>query len=399
MRIALVSQEYPPGTARGGIGTQTYLKATGLTAKGHRVFVISRGPQRSETEENGVRVIRIPGLEDEMPEMTEIVEWITHSVVVAAELQSLAVKESLDIIDFPEWGAEGYVYLLNRTEWSRVPAVVHLHGPMVMLAHSIGYPDPESDFYRVGTQMEAKSVQLADAVYSSSACSAKWVRDNYQMVDEIPIIHLGINTDEFFPRNFNGNNSRSITFVGKIVTNKGVEELVTAAGNLTRRFPDLKLRLIGNGEPKVIERLTEIASRYQYPDFLEFVGFLNRDRLPEELSRADIFAAPSYYEGGPGFVYLEAMSCGIPVVGCSGSGVDEIVQHGVNGMLVPPRDARSLESVLGDLLTNDQARKEMGVNAREFVLQNADSSVCLDKLEAFYEAVIASARKKEINFC
>jgi len=62
MRIALVSQEYPPETAHGGVGTQTYLRAHGLASLGHKVFVISHSvnEQRQEYTDNSVQVIRIP---------------------------------------------------------------------------------------------------------------------------------------------------------------------------------------------------------------------------------------------------------------------------------------------------------------------------------------------------
>src|ERR1043165_2656059 len=103
MKIALVSQEYPPETAKGGIGTQTYVKAHGLAALGHTVFVISRSTdyERHEKTEGNVTLIRIPGMDASLPQMTDILHWITHSVVVAAELENLHERVALDIIDFP----------------------------------------------------------------------------------------------------------------------------------------------------------------------------------------------------------------------------------------------------------------------------------------------------------
>ncbi|MDQ3842595.1 MAG: glycosyltransferase, partial [Bacteroidota bacterium] len=118
MKIALVSQEYPPETAQGGIGSQTYAKAQGLSRLGHQVFVIARSVdgERRENRDGNICVIRIPDMEDRFSEMSDIVYWITRSVVVAAEIEALHKRIGLDIIDFPEWAAEAYVYLLNRTE-------------------------------------------------------------------------------------------------------------------------------------------------------------------------------------------------------------------------------------------------------------------------------------------
>src|SRR6185436_3493343 len=150
MRIALVSQEYPPETAKGGIGSQTFLKAHGLTALGHEVHVISRQPkgERTEREDTGVHVTRIPGLDARMGVYTEAADWLGYSAEVAAAIASLHAQTPLHLVEFPEWGAEGYLHLLNQTEWNRIPSVIHLNGPLVMFTHTMGWPEMDSEFYR-----------------------------------------------------------------------------------------------------------------------------------------------------------------------------------------------------------------------------------------------------------
>lgn len=391
MRIALVSQEYPPETARGGIGSQTYMKAVGLTALGHEVYVISRSidMERHEKMDGNICIIRIPGMEDKLPEMTEIVEWLLHSVVVAAEIDALHKRKKLDIIDFPEWAAEGYVYLLNRKVWNSIPVVIQLHGPLVMFAHAMEWPALNTEFYRVGTQMEATTVQLADAVYSSSECSAQWIRSHYHpRIENIPVIHLGVDTSTFIPRPSLKNERPTIIFVGKIVPNKGVEELVEACAGLLKSFPDLQLCLAGSGDESLLNKLKQKALQSNGASFLELKGYVKKEDLPAELARASVFASPSWYEGGPGFVFLEAMSCGLPVIGCSGSGIDEIVTNGVNGLLVPPKNSKALEEALLKILSNSQLMETMGANARNYVMKECDNHDCLKKLESFYLEVV-----------
>lgn len=401
MKIALVSQEYPPETARGGIGTQTYVKAKGLAALGHKVFVISRSIdlERHEKMDGDICVIRIPGTEDKLPEMTDPVQWITHSVVVAQEIDALNKRTGLDILDFPEWAAEGYVYLLNRTAWNNVPVVIQLHGPLVMFAHTMGWPEIDSEFYRTGTAMEATCIRLANAVYSSSVCSAGWIRSYYHaQIESIPVIHLGIDTNVFIPQHQLKESRPVIVFVGKIVPNKGVEELVDACVELVKIFPDLRLRFFGSGDASYLNKLKDKAAQQDGTSFLELKGYIHKADLPAELARATVFAAPSWYEGGPGFVYLEAMACSLPVVACSGSGIDEIVTNEVNGLLVPPKNSKALEEALSKILSNKTLAANMSANARKFVLQESDSRECLKKLELFYEEVIKShAQKTVIN--
>ena len=109
MRIALVSQEYPPETAKGGLGTQTYLKAHGLAARGHEIHVVSQtaGPALQQTRDGSVHVIRTPGFYPRMPIWTEPAGWLTYSAEVAAVIAQLHAESPLDLIDFPEWAAEG----------------------------------------------------------------------------------------------------------------------------------------------------------------------------------------------------------------------------------------------------------------------------------------------------
>lgn len=395
MKIALVTQEYPPETARGGIGSQTEIKAKGLTALGHQVFVISRSldSKRHERFNNGITVIRVPGMEDKMPDMTDSVQWVTNSLAMATEIHALHKRVYLDIIDFPEWAAEGFIYLLNRTEWNYIPSVIQLHGPLVMFAHTMGWPEINSEFYRTGTHMEAKCVQLADAVYSSSECSARWIRKHYNPPDKnIPVIHLGVDTALFAPQPVSKNKYPTIVFVGKFVANKGIHELVEASANISRDFPGLKLRMLGKVEEKTSNQLRQKAIEFGAADMLELPGQFERKDLPLELSQAHVFASPSYYEGGPGFVYLEAMACGLPVVGCNGSGVDEIVKSGENGLLVSPKNVTELEQALRKILSDQKLRSQMGTKARDFVVREADSQQCLKRLEEFYFSVIQTLR-------
>jgi glycosyltransferase involved in cell wall biosynthesis len=398
MRIALVAQEYPPETAKGGLGSQTYLKAHGLAALGHQVHVISRSldGRPSSRADNGVSVTRVPGFESRTAVYTEAADWLTYSGEVAAAVAALHAQSPLDVVDFPEWGAEGYIHLLNRTEWNHIRTVIHLHGPLVMFAHTLGWPELDSEFYRVGTAMEGTCLRLADAVFSSSQCSADWCARQYGVRREtIPVLHTGVDTELFCAGTTPKADRPTIVFAGKLARNKGVHYLVQAAVRIAGSFPGLQLRLLGRGEEPILRELRSLAKGS--PGLLDLPGFVERAQLPQHFSRAHVFAAPSEYEGGPGFVYLEAMACGLPVIACKGSGVAEVVRPGENGLLVAPRDADALAAALRSLLEDAAQRLAMGERARRFVLAEADSRACIRKLEAFYIAVANGAPKETIK--
>jgi glycosyltransferase involved in cell wall biosynthesis len=200
-----------------------------------------------------------------------------------------------------------------------------------------------------------------------------------------------VDTEEFAPRPVPNADRLTIVFAGKVARSKGVHLLVGAAVRLAKVFPRLRLQLLGRGEPNFLTEMKERADAAGCPDLLDTPGFVDRSHLPDLFSRAHIFAAPSPYEGGPGFVYLEAMACGLPVIACSGSGASEVIRHGANGLLVPVEDEDALTAALRALLQDADCRESMGRNARQFVLDEADSHQCMKKLEAFYVSVVKRA--------
>lgn len=395
MHIAFASQEYPPG-AHGGIGTTTHACAHGLSAMGHQVHVITHasGSGVADGQDGPVHLVRVNGFDDELPIATDAVRWITYSMRVAAALAKLQARAPLDLVVFPEWGGEGYIHLLNRESWNRAPAaVVQIHGPLVMFGHTMGWPDINSEFYKLGTQMEGTSLRLADAIISSSRCSASWCANHYRLCDRsIATFHMGVDTELFSPRKVPRDSRPTVLFVGRITDNKGVFILLEAICRLTLRVPGLRLRVIGHGEPQTIQRLQRQAQESGCAEVLELVGFMPREDISEHLCRADLLAGPSIYEGGPGYVYLEAMSCGLPVIASEGSGAAEVVTHGQTGLLVKPGDVESLELALEQLLSNDELRRRIGSRARLYALQEADRQSCLSRMEAHLQSVADACR-------
>ncbi|MCI0334735.1 MAG: glycosyltransferase family 4 protein, partial [Planctomycetes bacterium] len=291
-------------------------------------------------------------------------------------------------------GCEAYVHLLNRTEWNSVPSVIQLHGPIVMFAHALGWPEPDSEFYRVARLMEETCLRLADGIYSSSRCSADWCAKYYGLdTQSIPVLHTGVDTATFRPLPIPKQTRPTIAFVGRIERNKGVDRLVEAGCKLADEFPELRIQVIGRGSPKVVAELSRTANAAGHPDLIEFPGYISREELPEYLSRAHVFAAPSVYEGGPGFVYLEAMACGLPVIACQGSGAAEVIDDGETGFLVEPGNEKSLYQALARLLRDETLRNRMGRCARNYVEREANSEECLSRLESFYCHVVERCRR------
>jgi starch synthase len=261
-----------------------------------------------------------------------------------------------------------------------------------MFAHTIGWPEKESAFYRLATEMERTCLTLADAVYSSSNYSTQWCSRHYGLDSaRIPTLHLGVDTRAFYPRGTRKESRPTIVFAGRLTRNKGVEVLVDAACALRREFPDVRLRLLGKGEPALTRELQKRAAQNGAHELLDLPGFVEHSELPLQLSRAHVYAGPSLCEGGPGLSYLEAMACGLPVVASSGSGAAEVVVDGQTGLLVAPGDSAALTAALRRLLADAERREAMGARGRSYVETEADTRRCAVRLEAFYRSVLSTS--------
>src|SRR5436309_3436269 len=145
MKICLVSQEYPPETARGGIGTQTWNKARTLTNSGHEVHVVSSAAfSNSDVTLNvrdGITVHRIQTPDHDVAVYGQPGYWLGYTWQIFRYLRPLTSKVAFDVIDFAEYGAEGFAYQLDRNPHDWIPVVVQLHGPLSMFAKRIGWPE------------------------------------------------------------------------------------------------------------------------------------------------------------------------------------------------------------------------------------------------------------------
>jgi glycosyltransferase involved in cell wall biosynthesis len=389
VNVLLVSQEYPPETGHGGIATHTHRKAHGLAALGHRVTVLSHagaaGP--GERRDGEVRVVRIAGADARLAVRTEPARWLCWSAAVAAAVDGLLQREPFDVVEFVEWGAEGFVWLLNRGERRGPVAIVHLQGPLCMFVRELDWPAPDDELRRIGIAMEGACLRLADAVLSSSRYSARACADAYALDgDAIPVVHAGVDLQRFRPRDPVAAPATRplVLFVGRVAASKGADVLVDAALRVAAEFPGLRVRLIGRDDDGLGGRLTARAAAAGLPDLLELPGPVPHTALPAEYHAATVFCAPSPCEGGPGFVQLEAMASGLPVIGCAETGVAEVIEHGVTGLLVPRRDPTALATALRELLGDAARAAALGRAARAHVERDADPARCAARLVSLY---------------
>jgi len=380
------------------VGTQTWVKARGLAARGHDVHVLAcsaddRPGLRTEVHD-GVTVHRVHPPGYEFPVYGKPLWLVGYAVAVAGAIHDLMERHRFDVLDFPEYGGEGFAYQLDRTRWNWAPVVVQLHGSMAMFVEHMGWPEQGSPLHEVGAFMEAFSLRHADAIMSCSASAAEIVARAYGLDrQEIDVVHCGVDTSLFHPA---ATGSRladrpTVLFVGRLVGNKGAETLAEAGFLLRQRYPDLRLVFVGEGD-SVPARIRARAAAESAESLIELPGFIPLDELPDHYRGAHVFCSPATFEGF-GQTAIEAQACGCPAVVSSGGGGAEAVRDGETGFVVPPGDvaatARALDAILGDPPT----RMRMSAAAVTRIDEWFAMERYIDRVLAVYEKAIARSRR------
>ena len=166
---------------------------------------------------------------------------------------------------------------------------------------------------------------------------------------------------------------------------RGLSWVIRTCGRLLHRGRRLRLVIVGDGQEK--ERLQKQA-RGALGDRVEFVGEIPRERLYRYYSGADVFVFPGFDES-LGMVYLEAQSCGLPVVAFRNAGVPEAVQDGATGFLAPLNSGADFEAAVDRLIADAEMRRQMGGAAKEYVRSAHDLDVNYRAMDDILRTLIA----------
>lgn len=153
--------------------------------------------------------------------------------------------------------------------------------------------------------------------------------------------------------------------VGSLIPRKGVDQIIQAMAGADNR-ENLFLSIVGTGPEAAA--LSQMVSDLGLARNVRFVGQVAASDIPDTLADADIFVLASHSEGRPN-VILEAMAAGLPIIASDIDGTNELVTHNKNGLLFPDGSIKELTFLLDGLSKDSQRRRELGNNARRFILK------------------------------
>jgi glycosyltransferase involved in cell wall biosynthesis len=210
-------------------------------------------------------------------------------------------------------------------------------------------------------------------------------------------IHNCLNVNKLAPADTSGQSfrrewgirpeTRVIGVVARLVSRKGIQDLLAAAPKILEKHPDVKFVLVGEGTDK--QNLVDLTRKLGVEKSVIFTGF--RRDLHNFFPAFDIFVLPSYYEGLP-YVIEEAMYYSKPIIATALDGVREAIEDGVSGLIVPLKNPDILAEKVNLLLEDDILRSKLAVNASETFHQRFSYSDMIDSFEKLFIELVEKSR-------
>jgi hypothetical protein len=370
-RIAFVSQGYPPADTN-GIARWTRTIAEAAARHGHTVHVVTRSTNGQSATEyiDGVWIHSHSGrpsssLDTAPVDLPDSI--LQNAICVRHEVLRIQKLWGLDVVSGPIWDVEAI--LCHAIDG--VKAITSLHTTYALMRpYKFDWRfNPQYDQNHVQPVIEAERwlIENSSLLVANSRSVIKEISEHYAGVDPARslIVPHGFDPPEAVTRKPSAGLKR-VVFVGRVEQRKGVDLLLKAALAIDSIF---KLQIVGADAPDgtaysaLVDELVDEIRKRRNIDFERF-GFVDDGVLDRVYRDAAVVVVPSRYESF-GLVVIEAMGRGVPVIVADVGGMSEIVTDGEDGLKFATEDYRSLQDCLERLLTDEELRQRLGVNARK----------------------------------
>jgi len=401
MRILYISNEYPPDTGFGGIGTYCQTMARGMAALGNEVHIIARsdsGVPQLQTD-GQIQIHRVSAGMYPLP--AHIIfylfrkacrAFIPHSLVRLAwakqVFQTFSALQSrvgtFDIVEYPECGAEGF-YFRNLKKPATTVVLARLHTPWEIVA-SCNETRENPIEKRLLSYLEQSSVRNAQSVSSPTKALANYIREKWH-VENIAVIPNPIQSDAY-----GKTQGTDWIYTGRVERRKGVHILIEAYAKLTAFEKLPRLRIVGRpygsfGNKEYGSYIEEIIKKNKLSENIEWIKGTDHQTVSNLLSQSAVAIFPSLWEN-MAYSCLEAMACGCTVIASRCGGFPEIIQDKQNGLLFETQSVESLADNLYYIYKDQALAKKLGIAARESIVAKYDIGIVGKQTMAWYKSQI-----------
>lgn len=305
----------------------------------------------------------------------------TYGFDMASKIIQIAIDEDLDILHahYAVPHAISGIIAKQVLKDSKLKIITTLHGTDITLVGRNPAFFPLTKW----------AIENSDAVTTVSHWLRQKTYEEFKITKDIHVIHNFVDTQRF--ANFNGrckrdhfasNDEKIVLHVSNFRPVKRLEDVVRAFNLILQSVPS-KLLLVGDGPER--DRAFDIVRKLNIQDSVFFLG--KQNQIEYYYSIADLLLFPSEYESF-GVTALEAMSAQVPVVATTGSGLSEVVHHGVNGFLLPVGDIPALADAAISILTNNELKDNMGKKGREVAESFFQAKYIKDEYLRLYQSVV-----------
>jgi glycosyltransferase involved in cell wall biosynthesis len=377
----MLNYEFPP--IGGGGGHVTRYLGEHFRKAGHEVYLLTSRYRDLAAVDNisGIHVIRVPVMR-KRSDVCAVHEMATYVLSAASKARHLLKKQKFDIVQafFGIPSAPVAYFILKKFN---IPYVVFLGGRDVPRRRV----DPQIlGFWYVLLKPLIRAIwRNAAAVI---ACS-NGLRDLASLTDprvDIQVIADGVDLSHFQPVDRqNRTPPIRLLMIARLIPRKNINLLFEALPKVQTEH-SFKVQIIGDGpERRALEQKVE---ELKLASLVDFVGYVPYEKLIDYYNEADVFIHCSKAEGMP-LVVLEAMACGLPIVGTKVQGIEDLIEHGQNGYLFEPGDADTLAKDLIHIINTKHLRMSMGKQSLQIV-QRYDWSHIAQRYLDLYENILGS---------
>lgn len=401
MRIAYITYEFPPDTGKGGIGTYCNQVSEMMAKAGWDVHVFAGSSFRQSNENtNGVTIHRIKSSDP---------HTFTKAVVRVFTAEHTLMP--FDLIEAPEIHSN-YKEIVNL--FPELPLIIRLHAPnqlverlkkkyiplsrkirfvlgsFVRLRPNLGYWKAydkyvDTDYINIGSK---------HSISAPSQSMKDWAITNWHIPEKkitvIPnpfeaptqLVNLAINEKEV----------SIILFYGRLNVLKGLYNASIAMKEILKKNQSVKFRLIGDdqtgpygyGSMKewIRNELKIVNSR------VEFLDGISYEQLADSIADADIVLIPSLFESFS-YTCAEAMAAGKVVIGAKGTGMENMIQNNVTGILVDPNKMTEIRAAINLIVRNKDLKLKIRNNARESIIHKFSAETLLPLYKQYYSNLLA----------